>query len=213
MTPTGTAGPPDADRPTATRRRLLEAANRRFREQGYDAATAAHIAADAGVTERTFFRYFPTKADVLVANWERHGDAMRAVLAGRPVDDNLHAVIHDALHAFLRGVSDELDAGLDSVVRLYTDRTAFLAIIEHLLGVEQELADAIASRCGRSADDFVVRIVANASMGVLRAAVRAAVLLPDGPPMLDLLRAGMDELDTMFAELSRGRRGAHHRFS
>lgn len=206
MTPTGATGESDRTRPTATRKRLLEAANRRFRDQGYDAATAAHIAADAGVTERTFFRHFPTKADVLVANWERHGDAMRAVLDDHSVDGDLHVVIHEALHAFLLGVSDELDEGLDSVVRLYTDRTAFLAILEHLLGVEQELAEGIGSRCGRSADDFVVRIAANASMGVLRAAVRAAVLFPAGPRMLDLLREGMDELDTLFAALS----GARH---
>lgn len=196
------------DRRPATRRRLLEAANQRFRDHGYDAATAAAIAADAGVTERTFFRYFPTKADVLVANWERHGESMRRSLDAHPAgevasDAALADVVHDALRSFLRGVSDELDAGLDSVVRIYTNRTAFLAIIEHLLGVEQELAEAVALRCGRPADDFRIRVAANASMGVLRAAVRAAVLFPDGPRMLDLLDAGMGDVVPLFDGLWR----------
>ncbi len=40
---------------------LLRAAARLFAEKGYDAARTAQIAAMAGVTERTLFRYFPTK--------------------------------------------------------------------------------------------------------------------------------------------------------
>lgn len=41
------------------RTRLRGAALELFRERGYDRTTAATIAARAGVTERTFFRYFP----------------------------------------------------------------------------------------------------------------------------------------------------------
>jgi AcrR family transcriptional regulator len=45
--------------------RLQHAALDLFREQGYDRTTAAGIAARAGVTERTFFRYFADKREVL----------------------------------------------------------------------------------------------------------------------------------------------------
>ena len=55
-------------KPPATRsrrangkRRLSEAATRLFGERGYNGARTAQIAAMAGVTERTLFRYFPTK--------------------------------------------------------------------------------------------------------------------------------------------------------
>jgi AcrR family transcriptional regulator len=50
-----------------------------FLEKGYDGTTAAEIAAHAGVTERTFFRYFPDKRDVLFDEDELHrrlSDAM-----------------------------------------------------------------------------------------------------------------------------------------
>ena len=45
--------------------RLQQAALELFRERGYDRTTAAEIAARAGVTERTFFRHFPDKREVL----------------------------------------------------------------------------------------------------------------------------------------------------
>ncbi|MQY17776.1 TetR family transcriptional regulator [Nocardia macrotermitis] len=47
------------------RRRLREAALELYREQGFDKTTAAEIAARAGVNERTFFRHFPDKREVL----------------------------------------------------------------------------------------------------------------------------------------------------
>jgi AcrR family transcriptional regulator len=47
------------------RSRLQQAALELFRERGYEATTAADIAARAGVTERTFFRHFPDKREVL----------------------------------------------------------------------------------------------------------------------------------------------------
>lgn len=47
------------------KRRLQEAALELWSERGYDGATTAEIAAHAGVTERTFFRHFPDKREVL----------------------------------------------------------------------------------------------------------------------------------------------------
>ncbi len=47
------------------RRRLQEAALDLFDERGYGQTTSAEIAAKAGVTERTFFRHFPDKREVL----------------------------------------------------------------------------------------------------------------------------------------------------
>jgi AcrR family transcriptional regulator len=47
------------------RKRLQWAALELFRERGYEVTTATEIAAKAGVTERTFFRHFPDKREVL----------------------------------------------------------------------------------------------------------------------------------------------------
>ena len=47
------------------RRRLQKAALELYYERGYDQTTTAEIAARAGLTERTFFRHFPDKREVL----------------------------------------------------------------------------------------------------------------------------------------------------
>src|SRR6478735_15430 len=47
------------------RRRLQQAALELYRERGFDRTTTAEIAARAGVNERTFFRHFPDKREVL----------------------------------------------------------------------------------------------------------------------------------------------------
>ncbi|WP_092557144.1 TetR/AcrR family transcriptional regulator [Actinoplanes derwentensis] len=61
--------------------RLKEAALSLFRTQGYDGTTVAEIAAAAGVTERTFFRHYADKREVLFVD---QGEFERAFLTGLP---------------------------------------------------------------------------------------------------------------------------------
>jgi len=72
--PNPTTSPIDRPRPPnrkaqqkeQTRLRLVEAALTLFAEQGYDETTTSDIAALAGVTERTFYLHFATKADAII---------------------------------------------------------------------------------------------------------------------------------------------------
>lgn len=65
-----------------------------FQERGYDDTTAAAIAARAGVTERTFFRHFRDKRDVLFDGEEAFRDALSRGVAAAPVGlDALGAVL------------------------------------------------------------------------------------------------------------------------
>jgi AcrR family transcriptional regulator len=62
---------------------MREAALELFHEKGYDRTTAAEIAARAGVTERTFFRHFPDKREVLF-NEAELGARLDAAIAEAP---------------------------------------------------------------------------------------------------------------------------------
>ncbi len=66
------------------RSRLQQAALTLFRARGYDRTTAAEIAAQAGVTERTFFRHFPDKREVLFEGEAVLRTALTASIAAAP---------------------------------------------------------------------------------------------------------------------------------
>jgi AcrR family transcriptional regulator len=63
---------------------IRRAAFRLFIERGYDAVTTEEIASAAGVSPRTFFRYVPTKEELLLAPVRHGGTAIVALLEERP---------------------------------------------------------------------------------------------------------------------------------
>lgn len=67
-----------------TRRALEDAALRRFASDGYDETSVDQIATDAGVSTRTFFRYFATKDEVLDMGRGVRQAELRAVVSGAP---------------------------------------------------------------------------------------------------------------------------------
>ena len=64
--------------------RLRQAAMELYAERGFDRATVADIAERAGLTERTFFRHFADKREVLFAGSERLRDLLVAAVAAAP---------------------------------------------------------------------------------------------------------------------------------
>lgn len=84
----------------ATKGRLQAAALDLFRRDGFDATSVAAIASAAGVTERTFFRYFPSKEAVLFQDYESRLEWFRAALAVRPADESVLDSIRVAVESF-----------------------------------------------------------------------------------------------------------------
>src|SRR5580692_8147260 len=73
--------------------RLVEAAMQLYRERGFDRTTVAEIAARAGLTERTFFRYFADKREVLFSGAGTLQDLLvGAVLSAPDSASPIHAV-------------------------------------------------------------------------------------------------------------------------
>jgi AcrR family transcriptional regulator len=66
------------------RKRLRHAAIELFSEHGFDQTTAAQVAARAGVTERTFFRHFSDKREVLFDGQEILGTALTEAIGKAP---------------------------------------------------------------------------------------------------------------------------------
>ena len=75
-------------RSQATKEALRRVALERFKRDGFANVTVSQLAAEAGVTERTFFRHFPTKEAVLFEDYETQLDWLAEALAKRPASEN-----------------------------------------------------------------------------------------------------------------------------
>ena len=177
-TGTGTARPGLRERKKARTRATIQAcALRLFREQGYDVTTIEQIIEAADVSETTFFRYFPTKEDVVLADDydPRLIEAFRAQpahLAPVPALRAAFATAFAGLTAQQRADQQERIALTLTVPRLRA------AMLDQISQAMQLLARAMAERAGRRPDDFAVRTVAGAIVG---AAVAVSAAIADDP--------------------------------
>ena len=123
------------------RARLQQAALDLFRERGYDQTTAAEIAERAGVTERTFFRYFPEKREVLFGGEDELYDALTAALVDAP--DQLGPL--DALLWALQSVRPAVESYRPFTEPRYAVISETPALQERELTKRAAMADAVAA--------------------------------------------------------------------
>jgi AcrR family transcriptional regulator len=123
------ADSPRRGRPPRTSARELELiALRLFTEYGFDATTIEQIATEAGVSERTFFRYFGSKASVLWSEFDTEVGAIRGALARTPPDvPMLEAIRRAVISASHYRAEDVLAQPADSLYPLAIGRTALAA--------------------------------------------------------------------------------------
>ena len=148
-----------------TRAAIREHALRLFREQGYDATTVEQIAAAAEVSPSTFFRYFPAKEDVVLQDDMelRWIEALRALPPDMPPITALHASLQDAFASLSAGDLAKIRETTDLALSVPAVRARMLDEFARTIGV---MAAAIAERTGRNPDDFEVRTLAGAALGV-----------------------------------------------
>ena len=85
----------------AVRARITEVALDLFAEHGFDQVTVDQIAGAAGMSGRTFHRYFAVKEDVVVGEPERWGEFVRDAFAGRPDDEPVWESLRASFEAFI----------------------------------------------------------------------------------------------------------------
>ena len=178
-----------------TRASIRQHALRLFREQGYSETTVEQIAEAAEVSPSTFFRYFPTKEDVVLRD-DFDTLTVEAFKAQPPELTPLQA-----FRAATREVMGSLSAeDLGEMAELYALARSVpelrAALIDELTRTMRLVADLVAERAGRRRDDPAVRNVAGALIGV----VLAATLLSDEDPF----RISADDLDAALEHLEAG---------
>jgi AcrR family transcriptional regulator len=193
---------PAVDRPglrerkkARTRAAIQEHALRLFREQGYDATTVEQIAEAAEVSPSTFFRYFPTKEDVVA--YDALDPVVMAAWRAQPLDVGpIRAFRNAMVQVFQAMTSDQLEELLSRGRLLFSVPELRQAAVNELLRSGQMVTDELAVRLGRPADDFELKIFGGAVMGAVTAAL--IPMLEDGS--IDM----MSQLDRAFEFLEKG---------
>jgi AcrR family transcriptional regulator len=181
-----------------TRAAIREHAVRLFREQGYGATTIEQIAAAAEVSPATFFRYFPTKEDVVLQ--DDFDIVTLTALEAQPSDLGPIAAFRGAAAAARAQMSAEDVERFSETTRLTLSVPEIRArALDELIRTTDVITAAIAARVGRSPDDFASRNMAGAIIGVIMAATMPWQAAGDGganvEQMFDRIDAGLAHLE------------------
>lgn len=135
-----------------TRTALIDAALELFLSQGYEATTIDEIVAAVEVSQRTFFRYFATKEDVVTAFLADHDDLLKDALAERPPGERPFTALLESLRVVLRSIAegDPADSTRFRRVRQVTEATPSLMAAQ--MARYSASADALAAEIARVED-------------------------------------------------------------
>ncbi len=148
-----------------TRSLIQEHALRLFRERGYDATSVEQIAEAAEVSPSTFFRYFPTKEDVVL--YDPFDPLLLAAFAAQPRELSPIAALRAALQAVLGTTStDWATLMVDRADLVLSVPDLRRAMLDGMVGSMEPFVAAVAERVGRPSDDPAVRNLVGAVIGV-----------------------------------------------
>ena len=173
MTQQGLAGQDGArrGRPRSTSRRELQRiALRLFTERGFDNTTIEQIAVEAGVSERTFFRYFTTKASVLWTDFETELDTIRAALAAVADEVPMMDAIREAVVAASHYRAEDVPEMRTRMNLIATVPALSSSAAEHYADWERAISEFAAGRLGYPADSLYPLAVGRAALAACRAA-------------------------------------------
>ena len=149
-----------------TRAAIREHALRLFRENGYQRTTVEQIAAAAEVSPSTFFRYFPTKEDLVLQ--DDMDTRMIEAFERQPSDlsplSAVRAAVREMFGSYTQADLDTLGETTALTLTVPEVRARAMDEFARTIGV---IAEALAKRSGRPADDLAVRTTAGAIIGVM----------------------------------------------
>jgi AcrR family transcriptional regulator len=155
------------------REALSAAAEKLFLSNGFEETTVEQIAQTAGVSRRTFFRYYKSKEDVMVERSDRFGELLLTELAARPLDEPPLLAIRNALVPAVETGLAERDL-VRYIIRLLRETSALRrAMMEHRNRLEERIAALMAQRLSVAYNDNTPMLLAFVTRALHDAAFNA----------------------------------------
>lgn len=161
------------ERKRLERHRAIEAAALDlFETKGFDATTIEDIARAADIAPRTFFSYFPTKEDVVLADYANRLDRIIEELSQRPATE----APWPALQAAFAAVAVDYQSQRSELIRRFTIMihapSVYARSLQLQAGWEDTLSEVIAVRSAADPEDPLPRLLAAAGLAAMRASLR-----------------------------------------
>jgi AcrR family transcriptional regulator len=155
----------------STHEALRVAALKSFARKGFANVTVTELAREAGVTERTFFRHFPTKEAVLFQDYETQLEWLAEALAQRPPSESLFDAVLASVAAFPHDLEVVRQAATARAELISAERIA-----SHLRVVQSSFASVLAEFIrGRNPNSANIDLAAEVAGSALAAALVVAV--------------------------------------
>jgi AcrR family transcriptional regulator len=175
----------------ATREALRLAALRLAVEKGWEQVRVEDIAAEAGVSPRTFNNYFASKDEAFLATAYDRGARMQAALAARPADEPLWPAV---INAVVHGFADEA-VDLRQARRIRPTPALAAEQLKAIMVIERALADEIARRIGADPEhDPYPRLVAAVAISATRVTVEHWLRSESDLPFPPVLREALERV-------------------
>ncbi|WP_017599295.1 TetR/AcrR family transcriptional regulator [Nocardiopsis lucentensis] len=178
------------------RQNLIESGLRLFLEQGYHGTTTEQIAASVGVSQRTLFRYFATKEELLLEALAGIDELFLSALRARPADEPPLTALRNAIQDHWNSVDPQTRDFLSRAATVLKDDPAVVAAMTGSCRRHQErISEVVAERAGvdRATDPRpdVLTAVFLSVVGTARESWSAS----GSTDADDLLRAARERLD------------------
>jgi AcrR family transcriptional regulator len=171
-----------------TRETIRREAFRLIQEHGYAATTVEQIAEAAEVSPSTFFRYFPTKESVLLA--DDMDPMILNALEEQPADLSPSQAVRRAYQAAMANLSEDQREFENTRQRLmFSIPELKAAMYDEYYRTITTFAEAVGRRIGRDAGDFELRVFAGALTGAMMA------VYEPGPGATDTVLRALDFVD------------------
>jgi len=186
---------------------IYDAAIDLFAEKGFDETTVEEVAEAAGISRRSFFRYFESKDDLLALNTVHVGEILCKTVVSCPAGMDLLDVVRETIMAGVR--STEAQEHTRQIIEIATrSASARQAHQSRLVEVEDRLASAFGARMKSTARDYMKpRLLAGVTMLVNNTAV-ASWFKGEHKDMTAAAKHSLLTLTRMFSEQSSAASGA-----
>lgn len=178
------------------RAEIAEVAFKVFAERGFDQVTATEVAAAAGISRASFFRYFESKEDAVFVAQEEMGANVAAALRERPGGEDAWTALRRALDVAVATYQRSPDEALARLRLIKCTPNLRAHQLERLAQWKEAIGTALAERLRVGGDDIKVEALVGAALGALDAASTRWALSGGAADLIELI----DEAFAVIAE-------------